>query len=127
MRTLAATAFLTAFLIAPALAQPAAPRPLGTAPVCLHPFDSPDDPIDHTHYGNARTLLFYMRDGKVWVNTLKTPCPGLAFHGFDFVTHQDEICSNAQAIRVIESGETCELGEFTPYTPPPSARFPGGR
>lgn len=94
---------------------------MGSAgPVCIRPFDSPDDPINHTHVVDPQTILFYMSDGKIWKNTLKTPCRGLMFHGFSFATHQDEICSNAQAIHVIESGETCELGTFTPYTPPPA-------
>jgi hypothetical protein len=34
---------------------------------------------------------------------------------------QGEICSNATSIQVIESGETCTLGPFRPYTPPPAA------
>jgi hypothetical protein len=113
MKVFVAAAFLAALAATSAQAQPMEK----SGPVCLRPFDSPDDPVDHTHVVNPQTVLFYMRDGKVWKNTLKSPCPGLMLHGFTFVTHQDEICDNAQAIQVIESGEVCELGSFTPYAP----------
>jgi hypothetical protein len=120
-RMFAAATLLAALAAAPVQAQ-SGPQPSvmpgNSGPVCLRPFDSPSDAIDHTHAVNSRTILFYMRDGKIWQNTLATPCPGLMFHGFDFVTHQDEICSNAQSIRVLESGEVCALGPFTPYTRP---------
>jgi hypothetical protein len=71
--------------------------------------------IDHTHYVDPRTVLFYMKDGHVWQNNLKSPCPGLAFHGFSYVTRSDQICGPEIGIRVITTGETCALGEFTPY------------
>lgn len=74
--------------------------------------------IDHTHVVDPRTVVFYMKDGKAWTNTLKGPCPGLRFHGFSYVTHSDQICSNAVPIRVIETGEVCALGPFTPGSPP---------
>jgi hypothetical protein len=61
-------------------------------------------------------VLFYMSNGKIWLNTLKAPCPGIMFHGFSFVTPEDDVCANSTPISVIESGETCTLGPFTPYT-----------
>ena len=82
--------------------------------VCLYPHE-----VDHTQVVDASTVLFHMKDGKIWKNTLKGPCPGLKFHGFAYVSNDvDEICSNAMPISVIESGEVCSLGAFTPYTPP---------
>ena len=119
MRTLAATVFLAALAAASAQAQPGL-QPSAGSRVCLRPFDTPGPGGDiHTHVVDPGTILFYMPNGKVWKNTLKGRCPGLMFHGFEYVTHQDEICSNAQAIRVVETGETCELGNFTPYAPGP--------
>ena len=82
--------------------------------VCLN-IDLPNA-VDHTKTVDASTILFYMRDGKVWKNTLKAPCPGLAFHGFTYVTHYTELCGN-EGINVIETHEACSLGAFTPYTP----------
>jgi hypothetical protein len=119
MRTLAAAALAAAFVAMPAIAQPdMAPAPTtGVGPVCLRPFDSPQDLINHTHVLDPQHVLFYMRDGKVWLNTLKGPCPGLMFRGFSFVTPEDEICANSTPIKVIDSGETCSLGPFTPYAP----------
>jgi len=124
MKMLAAAAFLAAFATLPAPAQTGTQTSAGlSAPVCLRPFDTPGaGAIDHTHVVDARTILFYMRDGKIWKNTLRERCPALMFHGFTFVTHQDEICSNAQSIRVVESGEVCQLGVFTPYPPQAAAR-----
>jgi hypothetical protein len=84
--------------------------------ICLYPHE-----IDHTQYINPTTVLFHMKDGKVYMNTLKGPCPGLAFHGFTYLANDvDEVCSNAMPISVIESHEACSLGTFTRYTPPAS-------
>jgi hypothetical protein len=100
------------------IAQPdSAPAPRTGVGVCLRPFDSPQDTINHTHVVDPQHILFYMRDGKVWLNTLKGPCRGLMFHGFSFVTPEDEVCGNSTPIRVVESGEACTLGPFTPYAP----------
>jgi hypothetical protein len=118
MKILAAAGISAIFAVATADAQPAQP-PAKPAPVCLN-LDFEPHHIDHTHAVDPNTLLFYMRDGTIWKNTLKTPCPGLMFHGFEVTTHVEEICSNAQSISVLETGEVCQLGEFTPYTPPPA-------
>lgn len=119
MKTFAAAAFLAAFAAVPAQAQQGAPAGAFAGPVCLGSFDAPGQgAIDHTHVVDPQTILFYTRDGKVWKNTLKARCPSLMFHGFSFATHQDEICSNAQSIRVVATDEVCQLGVFTRYAQP---------
>ncbi|HEY3638524.1 MAG TPA: hypothetical protein VGK90_10270 [Rhizomicrobium sp.] len=124
MKTFAAAAFLATCLVGSAIAEPppmTAPT-TGVGPVCLKPFSSSQDTINHTHVLDPQHVLFYMRDGRIWLNTLKGRCPGLMFHGFSFVTPEDDVCANSTPIKVVESGETCTLGPFTPYTPPtPSA------
>ncbi len=70
--------------------------------------------IDNTKVVDAKTILFRMKDGKVWRNTLQTPCPGLLFEGFVYVAHNDQICGNEQSIRVLRSHEVCMLGPFAP-------------
>jgi hypothetical protein len=103
----------TTVLAAAALAGLAA-LPAQAAPVCLETFR-----IDHTHVLDSRNVLFYMKDGKIWHNALKNSCPALNFHGFVMnVRGADTVCSNQQSIKVLQSGEVCMLGEFTPYTPP---------
>lgn len=74
--------------------------------------------VDHTKTVDASTILFYMRNGKVWKNTLKSPCPGLVYHGFTYVAQYTELCGN-EGINVIVTHQTCSLGEFTPYVPTP--------
>jgi len=74
--------------------------------------------IDHTKTVDAQTLLFYMRNGKVWKNTLQSRCPSLKFYGFAYVTRDGQICSNQQVIHVLKTHETCVLGAFEPYQPP---------
>lgn len=74
--------------------------------------------IDHTHVVDRNTVLFYMKDGKIWRNDLKSPCMGLQLHGFSFTSASDEICSNAVGIRVIRTGEVCTLGRFSPSAGP---------
>jgi hypothetical protein len=89
-----------------ALATPAA-----AATVCLTPHL-----IDRTKVVDTRTIDFHMRDGKVWRSRLQTPCLGLKFYGFSYVSRADEICGGAQAIHVIKTHETCTLGPFEAQT-----------
>ena len=101
-------AILTA-LIALATAAPAAAATEGS--ICLRIRE-----IDQTKVVDAKTILFKMKDGKVWRNTLLSPCPGLLFNGFAYAVHFDEICGNQQAIHVLRTHEVCLLGPFTPET-----------
>lgn len=120
MKSFARVAVLAALVATAAGAQVGPPNPTG--PVCLQPALVPNEPIPRTRVLDPQHILFYTREGQVWMNRLQTPCRGLMFHGFSVLGQQGEICSNATAIRVIESGETCQLGAFTPYTPPPAAQ-----
>jgi hypothetical protein len=93
-------------LAATALLSPAA----NAAAVCLR-----DQDIKDTQSPDGRTLIVTMRDGKVWKNNLQTPCPGLRFNGFSWALHQPAlICDDTQALRVIDSGEVCMIGKFSP-------------
>jgi hypothetical protein len=94
----------------PASAQPASVSSSGN--VCLKTIQ-----IDHTVVPNEHTILFYMKDHKVWQNTLKGgDCVGLRFNGFVYApTPPDQICGNLQTIRAIQTGSVCMMGSFTPY------------
>ncbi len=104
----------TSVLVAAAIAAGAI-LPAQAAPVCLETYR-----IDHTSVKDPKTILFYMKGGKIWSNALLNACPGLNFHGFVMnVTGGDDIiCSNQQSISVLVTHETCMMGAFTPYTPP---------
>lgn len=113
MKQLLGLAALAGLLATPALAQPQS-ETSAPATVCIDTMR-----IDHTRTPNNRTILFYMKDGKVWKNTLPQFCSGLAFYGFSYSpTPPHQLCSNMETIRVIHSGSVCMLGAFTPYTPP---------
>lgn len=108
---LAATAALAMGTTGTASAQSAGPgTTTGGGHVCLWTYQ-----IDHTHVVNSRTILFHMKDGHIWQNNLKGPCPGLEFHGFGYVTRSDQICGPEIGIQVVTTGETCTLGDFVPY------------
>src|SRR5205085_2372082 len=82
----------------------------GQPPVCLRALD-----VDHTKTPNDRTILFFMKDGNIWSATLKSDCPELRFNGFEYSpTPPDNICANAQTIRVLKSGAVCEIGSLVP-------------
>ena len=104
------SALAAAALVAGGLASPAL-----SAPVCLN-----NTLIDHTHVQDANTILFYMKNGEVYANALKSACPGLNFHGFvmNIRGGNDTICSNQQSITVLETHEVCMMGAFTPYKVP---------
>lgn len=81
--------------------------------VCL-----PTTQIDHTEILNDSAIIFYMKGGKPYLNTMAFPCPSLKIEdGFTFVADFSEICSNSQTIRVVRSGNFCELGQFSVYEP----------
>ena len=108
MKTALAMAALIAAQPFAAVAQPAAPPP-----VCIRTID-----IDHTRTPDNRTIVFYMKDGRVWRTTLTTYCPELVFDGFAYVaTPPDNICGNLQTIRAIRSGSVCEIGPLVPAAP----------
>ena len=96
---------------APTDAQPAETAGNG---VCL-----PTAQIDHTEIVNESAIVFFMKDGKAYMNTMRIPCPSLKMEeGFLYETDVAEICSNSQTIRVKNSGNFCELGQFTSFQPP---------
>jgi hypothetical protein len=110
MRTHVRIAFLAcvALLLAHRTSAQALSPPQ-TAGVCLNGTD-----IEYTQTPNDQTVVFHMRDGKVWRNTLKTPCPNLKFeHAFSETIRGGQICANQQIIRVQQTGNFCALGDFT--------------
>jgi hypothetical protein len=119
MKTLAVlAAAATALVASTALAQSPSMAPaMAPAPMCLHSQD-----IDHTKAPNDRTVLIYMRDGKIWQSKLRTVCPQISFNGFSYdATPPEDLCPNVQIIRVIRTGTVCSMGPLEPYTPPPKS------
>ncbi len=109
-----ALACSTAFAQSPAMAPAMAP-----APLCLHSQD-----IDHTKAPDDRTVLIYMRDGKIWRSQLRSPCPQISLNGFIYdATPPDDLCPNVQIIRVIHTGSVCSMGPLEPYIPPPKTNM----
>src|SRR3954466_3712578 len=71
--------------------------------------------IVSTKATDRRTILFKLKDGTVWRNTLISDCPDLVSFsagGFTHVTHAEYICSNQHRI-ITQSGNVCRLGNFT--------------
>lgn len=108
----------TLILAATALILAAGAAQAGPDQMCLTSYN-----IDHTKVVNPSTVLFYMKDGKIWQNDLPVPCPGLEFHGFVMVGHQDEFCG-MQGISIVQTHEACSLGHFTPYAAPHAGGAP---
>jgi len=83
-------------------------------PVCLE-----INRIDHTQVLNDHQILFYMLGKTVWLNTLTYPCTTLTRQeGFAWESRIPKYCDNVELIRVIRTGEVCQLGAFTPYEKP---------
>jgi hypothetical protein len=69
--------------------------------------------VDHTDAPSDNVILFYMKGGKVWKNTLHHACPGLHFeHAFRQEISSDQICANKQVIHVLNRDIPCFLGDF---------------
>ncbi len=105
MKKIAALAVL--FALGAASVTPA----LAGSPVCLQ-----TNLIDRTTVVNPKTILFRMKDGKVWRSDMRVACLSLKYNGFVYVTHADEICGGSQSIRVLNTDQVCMLGRFTPET-----------
>ena len=73
--------------------------------------------IGSTQAIDAKTILFHMKDGTVWRNTMRSVCPGAMSGGFSYVLQTDSVCENTQTIRILNSNETCLLGGFTKEPP----------
>ena len=94
---------------APAIAADEAGKP-----VCLDV-----NRIDHTQVLNSNQILFYMYGKKIWLNTLSYPCTTLTpQEGFAWESSIPKYCDNLEIIRVIRTGQVCQLGAFTPYEKP---------
>ncbi len=110
MKRILIGAALAGLAIAPAHAQ--AVSHIGNA-TCLKTVM-----VDHTHVKDAKTVIYYMKSGEVMKNTLKNPCTTLPHNGYIYMpTPPDYICGNAQMIKVIQTGEVCQLGDFTQMPP----------
>ena len=100
---LAASLFLT---VAPAIAAP---------PICID-----TKQIDSSQQeNNGKAILFKMRDGTEWRNTLKGACPDLVFNGYSWVVRNPDstVCENTQSLTVLQSGQICVLGKFEKVAP----------
>jgi hypothetical protein len=86
--------------------------------ICINGTD-----IESTSVPDDNTIVYHLRNGQVWKNTLKATCPNLKFeHAFTEVIRASQICANAQMIRVHETGSICALGDFTLVSAAPKTR-----
>jgi hypothetical protein len=83
--------------------------------------------IDSTNALDDQTIIFKMKGGKQYKNTLPYKCSGLKFeNAFSYRTSLSQLC-NVDIITVLrsgsrlDSGPSCGLGTFEPYTPPAKA------
>ena len=104
------SAIIAASTVALSSAMPVQAQNTPGGAVCLNVTE-----IQNTQAVDRRTIIYKMRDGKVWRNTLPVDCPtlvGFSAGGYSQVTHTDFICANSQMIKT-QSGNVCRLGEFT--------------
>lgn len=74
--------------------------------------------IRNTRVLDDKTILFVMRDRKVWKNTLEGTCPSLAFYeSFSYSVHNGSLCSS-DWIQVFGGVSfSCGLGRFEASDP----------
>jgi hypothetical protein len=98
-----------ALLFAPSAATQIQAAEASSGKVCLNASQ-----IQRTEVPDDRTIIFHMRDGKVWRNSLKTVCPMLKVSPYTQKLTGDLVCSNQQFIHVTLTGNDCVLGDFSP-------------
>ena len=84
-----------------------------TAPMCLEVAN-----IRRTNAPDSQHLVFYMRDGKVWENTLPRTCAGLTSNSWTWVVRGPlRVCANTHRLRVFQNNVICAIGDFAPPRP----------
>ncbi len=84
--------------------------------VCLHVRDI----ASSTPASDGAAITFKMHDGRVWRNDLKSACPSLKFNGFAWrVPSSETVCDDEVSLKVLQSGEICQIGKFTQLTSAP--------
>jgi len=110
--------FLSLMALVVPMTAPAPAAMPAAGPICINGAD-----IESTSVPDDNTIVYHLRNGQVWKNTLKATCPHLKFeHAFTEVIRASQICANAQMIRVHETGSICALGDFTLVSAAPKAR-----
>jgi hypothetical protein len=76
--------------------------------------------IKNTAVLDDQTIVFQLRDGSVWKNTLDFSCPRLGFYeAFSYESRGMQLC-DLDNVKVIETsgfiGPTCGLGKFERQT-----------
>ena len=77
--------------------------------------------LNRTQVVDGRNILFYMKNGDIFLNLLPRDCPGLRPRGsFSYRTNQNRLC-NVDIITVLQNfgmgvspGASCGLGMFRP-------------
>ena len=112
---------LPVLLAATVIAGSAPAFAAGTPNVCI---DTRSIKDSH-QVDNGKALIFTMRDGTTYRNTLKGACPGLVFNGYVWTIRNPDntVCDNEQTLRVLQSGEICQLGAFVKQ--PAQTKVPG--
>lgn len=104
------------------LASALAPGVAAAATTCIDTRD-----IKELHeVDGGKALLFTMKNGTTYRNNLAGPCPGLVFDGYVWVVRNPDnsVCDGTTSIRVLRSGEICQIGNFEKVAPAQS-RAPG--
>jgi hypothetical protein len=112
MRTVFMPALLAASLflsVAPAMAD---------QHICISTRDIVSSQEEH----DGAALLFKMRDGTQYRNTLQSRCPDLVWNGYVWNLRNPDytVCENQQSLRVLQSGQVCMLGKFEKIAPTPT-------
>ena len=69
---------------------------------------------------DGTAVTFQMRDGRLFHNDLQGDCSDLKYEGFTWaIPGSDKVCEDQQTLKVIRSGQVCQLGKFTQMTPAP--------
>jgi hypothetical protein len=65
---------------------------------------------------DGKTMVFKMKNGQTLVNQLRGSCPDLKFNGYvwQLRSGDTQVCENTQSFQVLQSGQVCMLGAFTP-------------
>ena len=74
--------------------------------------------VRHFYVLNAHSVVIELVDGKRVLMRFRGDCQGVEQFGFVHTAHNNRVCAEANAIRVLHTGTRCDVESLEPYLSP---------
>lgn len=74
--------------------------------------------VRHFYVLDSRAAVIELVDGKRVLMRFRGDCQGVERYGFVHTAHNNKVCADANAIRVLQTGTHCDVESLEPYPHP---------